>query len=63
MEKASGKKIKWRAVARRPGDASILYANTTKAEKELNWKATRDLAQMCEDNWRWQSGNPDGYVS
>ena len=37
------------------------YASPEKAEKELHWKAERDILKMCEDSWRWQSGNPNGY--
>ena len=33
----------------------------SKAKKELHWVAERDLNKMCEDSWRWQSMNPNGY--
>ena len=61
MEKASGKPIPYTVGERRPGDIALCYASTDKAEAELGWKATRDLDSMCEDLWRWQSGNPLGY--
>jgi UDP-glucose 4-epimerase len=58
---AAGKKIPYRIVDRRPGDIASCYADPSKAEKELSWKATRDIKQMCEDTWRWQMMNPNGY--
>jgi UDP-glucose 4-epimerase len=61
FEKASGKKIPYKITERRPGDVAKTYANPKKAEKELGWSADRDILQMCEDAWRWQSKNPDGY--
>ena len=39
-----------------------LSATIKKAEQELGWKAERDLDKMCEDSWRWQKNNPEGYV-
>ncbi|GLH06219.1 UDP-glucose 4-epimerase, partial [Gryllus bimaculatus] len=47
--------------ARRTGDIVSMYANTTLAETELGWKAKYNLEQMCQDFWRWQTMNPDGY--
>jgi UDP-glucose 4-epimerase len=61
FEKASGVKIKYEFVDRRPGDIAVCYSNPAKAFLDLGWKATRDLNEMCEDTWRWQSQNPDGY--
>lgn len=58
---AAEKKIPYRIVARRPGDIASCYADASKAEKELSWKATRDIHAMCEDTWRWQNMNPNGY--
>jgi UDP-glucose 4-epimerase len=58
---ASGEKIPYRIVGRRPGDIASCYADPSKAERELSWKATRDIAAMCEDTWRWQTKNPKGY--
>ena len=49
-------------VARRPGDVAACYADTTLAFKELGWKAELDIERMCQDAWRWQSQNPNGYV-
>ena len=61
FENASGKKVPYEITDRRPGDIAECYADPTKAEKELNWKAERNITQMCEDTWRWQSQNPNGY--
>ena len=62
FEQASGVHIPYKIEARRPGDIAISYADSTKAKKELGWMAKRGLAEMCEDSWRWQSNNPEGYV-
>lgn len=61
FEKASGKKIPYEIVDRRPGDVAECYADPSKATRELNWKAEKTLSEMCEDAWRWQSKNPNGY--
>nr|XP_027209219.1 UDP-glucose 4-epimerase-like isoform X1 [Penaeus vannamei] len=60
--KACGKEIPYKVVGRREGDVPTMVASCALAEKELGWKATRNLDEMCEDTWRWQSQNPDGYV-
>ncbi|MFW5651829.1 MAG: UDP-glucose 4-epimerase GalE [Acetivibrio ethanolgignens] len=62
-EKACGKEIKYEIMPRRPGDIATCYADAAKAAKELHWKAERGIEEMCEDSWRWQSMNPDGYRS
>ena len=59
--KACGKEIPYEIKARRPGDIATCYADPSKAKAELGWEATRGLDEMCEDSWRWQSNNPDGY--
>ena len=61
FEKASGRKVPYRIVARRPGDIATCYADPALAERLLGWKATRGLEQMCVDGWRWQEANPNGY--
>lgn len=61
FEKASGRKINYKIVDRRPGDLATCYSDPSKAYKELGWKAQRDLAKMCEDSWRWQKNNPNGF--
>ncbi|MGF1670259.1 MAG: UDP-glucose 4-epimerase GalE [Balneolaceae bacterium] len=61
FEEASGKKIPYEIVDRRPGDAASVYADPLHAKKELGWQTERDLVDMCRDAWRWQSKNPEGY--
>ena len=61
FEAASGKKITFAITPRRPGDIAICYANTDLAQAKLKWTAKRDLQQMMQDSWRWQSQNPNGY--
>lgn len=61
FEAASGKKIDYQVVNRRPGDLAECYADTTLAKETLNWSATYDLTEMCVDSWRWQLQNPNGY--
>ena len=60
-EKACGKKIKCVFAPRRPGDIATCYSDPSKAKKELGWEATRGIDEMCEDSWRWQVNNPEGY--
>jgi UDP-glucose 4-epimerase len=59
--RACGREVPYRIVDRRPGDIAQCWADPTRAERELNWRAQYDLARMCEDTWRWQSMNPMGY--
>ena len=61
FSKACGKELKYEFAPRRAGDIPTCYADPSKAEKLLGWRAERDLAKMCEDTWRWQSANPMGY--
>ncbi len=61
FEKASGKTVAYKIVARRPGDIAVCYANPAKAKQEMGWEATRGIEEMCNDAWRWQSDNPNGY--
>jgi UDP-glucose 4-epimerase len=61
FEKASGRKVPYTVMPRRPGDIAACWADPSKAERELGWKAERDLDAMCADAWRWQSQNPDGF--
>ncbi len=61
FEKASGRPVPYRVVARRPGDLAAFWADVTLARELLGWQATRDLEAMCADSWRWQSANPRGY--
>ncbi len=61
FEKASGVKIPYSIKPRRAGDIATCYSDPSKALKELGWKAERGIEEMCEDSWRWQSQNPNGY--
>lgn len=61
FERASGVEIPFEFKPRRAGDIPVNYCDASKAERELGWKAKRDLFKMCEDSWRWQKNNPNGY--
>lgn len=61
FEKASEKTIPYKVVGRRSGDAAICFADPTKAKEQLDWEATRGINVMCEDTWRWQQNNHNGY--
>ena len=61
FEEASGVSIPYEMKPRRAGDIATCYADPSKAFKELGWKAERGIREMCEDSWRWQSKNPNGY--
>lgn len=61
FEKASGVKIPYKIGPRREGDIATCYSDPSKAYRELGWKAERDIEEMCEDSWRWQKQNPNGY--
>lgn len=62
FKKASGKDIPYAIKERRPGDIGTCFADASLALKELKWKTTKTVDEMCADGWRWQSGNPNGYV-
>lgn len=62
MRKVSGAEIPYIIGARREGDVAVSYAKTETAEKELSWKATHSLDDICRDAWAWASGNPMGYT-
>ena len=61
FEKASGVKIPYKIVGRRPGDPATVYADVQKAKNVLGWEAQYSIEKMCEDSWRWQKNNPNGY--
>ena len=61
FETASSRKIPYEIVDRRPGDLPEYYADATRALQELGWKTEKTIADACEDSWRWQSNNPNGY--
>lgn len=61
FEEANGVTIPYVIKDRRPGDIAVCYADASKAKEELSWEAQYGIRDMCEDSWRWQSGNPNGY--
>ncbi|MDR1580648.1 MAG: UDP-glucose 4-epimerase GalE [Synergistaceae bacterium] len=61
FEKACGKHIDREFTLRRPGDIAEVYADPSKAYRELGWEAEYGIDEMCGDSWRWQSANPNGY--
>ena len=61
FEAATGVKIPYAIKDRRPGDIAACYADASKAKAELGWEAQYGIKEMCEDSWRWQSQNPNGY--
>jgi UDP-glucose 4-epimerase len=61
FEKASGRKVPYIIAPRRSGDIATCFADPSYAKEVLGWEAKRDIDAMCEDHWRWQSKNPDGY--
>ena len=61
FSRACGKEIPYEIKPRREGDIAMCYADPSKAARVLGWKAERGLDEMCEDTWRWQSQNPNGY--
>ncbi|XP_014226558.1 UDP-glucose 4-epimerase-like [Trichogramma pretiosum] len=60
-EKASGKKIPYEIVGRRPGDIASSYADASLAKNLLDWVAVKDIDDMCADTWKWQQNNPNGF--
>lgn len=63
FEEATGRKVEYEIVDRRPGDIAACYADPSKAYRELGWKAEKDIVDMCRDSWKWQEKNPKGYDS
>jgi UDP-glucose 4-epimerase len=61
FEQVIKKRIPWKVVEARPGDAAVCYANPLKAKQKLGWEAVKDIKEMCTDSWRWQMKNPNGY--
>lgn len=62
FEKASGRHIPYKIENRRVGDIAAFYADASLAKEKLGWTAEYDLERMCEDSWRWQSMNPNGFI-
>lgn len=63
FQAASDKQIAYEIKPRRAGDVASCYADVSRAKHELGWEAKRTIDQACEDSWRWQSQNPDGYAN
>ena len=61
FEAASGRKVPFEIVARRPGDVAACYADAALAREQLGWQASRGVDAMCADTWRWQRMNPRGF--
>ena len=61
FEKANNLTIPYKIYDRRAGDIAEFYADASKAEREMGWKATRTIEDMCRDAWNWQRQNPQGY--
>ncbi len=61
FSKACGKSIPYSIKPRRLGDIAECYADASLAKNELGWEAERGIDEMCQDSWRWQSSNPNGY--
>ena len=63
FEKACGHAIPYEIKPRREGDIATCYCDPQKAKEDLGWEAKYGIEEMCEDSWRWQSTNPDGYAT
>ncbi|CCY54563.1 uDP-glucose 4-epimerase [Coprococcus sp. CAG:782] len=61
FSKACGHDVPYEIKPRRAGDISTCYSDASLAKKELGWEAKYDIDEMCEDSWRWQTMNPNGY--
>ena len=61
FEETCGIRVPYEIVGRRAGDVPTLIADTSRVEKEWDWRTTRDISAMCRDAWRFQQLNPDGY--
>lgn len=62
FEQASGKRIRYEYAPKRPGDVAISYSDVSLAAESLGWRSKRGIREMCEDTWRWQKNNPNGYA-
>merc|ERR1712048_181855 len=61
LEEASGKKLAYKMLDRRPGDLGIVVANPAKARADFGWQTKRGIKEIMESAWKWQSENPYGY--
>jgi len=62
FEKAVGRELPYEFAPRRPGDLPAFWADASNAKMDLEWSVTRSIETMCEDHWRWQKNNPNGYA-
>ncbi|MGL4831055.1 MAG: UDP-glucose 4-epimerase GalE [Propionibacteriaceae bacterium] len=62
MESAIGRPLPYVMAPRRAGDLASFYGDPTKAREELGWEAHKTIDDICVDQWRWQSNNPNGYA-
>ncbi|MEE4277985.1 MAG: UDP-glucose 4-epimerase GalE [Halieaceae bacterium] len=62
FEQASGRSVAYEIVARRPGDVAECFADPRRARELIGWEAALGIDRMCEDAWRWQSMNPEGFA-
>jgi len=61
VERAVGQPIPRRVVGRRAGDQPLSYADASRAERDLGWRAERTIDNMCADHWEWQRTHPEGF--
>ena len=61
FEGATGRPVPYLVTPRRAGDVAVCYADPSLAQRDLGWTAVRGIREMCEDSWRWQRANPNGY--
>jgi UDP-glucose 4-epimerase len=61
FEQATGRRVPYELMARRPGDVAASYADPSRAERELGWRAQQGIEAMCADAWRWKVKNPEGF--
>ena len=63
FERACGRRLRQMISGRRPGDVACYYADPSRAQALLDWRATRELDQICADAWRWASSQPSGFTA
>lgn len=61
FEQVTGRKLNVEVVGRREGDVAAMYCDATRSKQELGWQCERSLKEMCQDLWKFQEANPDGY--
>lgn len=63
FEAATNTRVPYKLIERRQGDIAICYADPTLANEILNWKTERNIYDMCQDTWHWQTKNPKGFIN